>query len=346
MDEIFKKIDSISALKNVESINVFGKYLPKVQPRFSILIPTFKRPNTLGDTIDSAINQYDFRDYDIIVVDNNPDRGDKTEEFMQKYQNIENVYYYKNTENVGLAGNWNKCFLLSHSENVILVHDDDVLSPFALKIFSKVLEQLPNGWAVYKPLNKRFTNVSELNFKEYSSTQLLKISTLHFMVGSAIDAPSIILLNKSKMLDIGGVNNQYFPCIDYMMTMLATFYHKSYISSDIILGGYRVAQNESLSTKTMDNFFLKRTEISSLVMKHFKVPSILKEILTTANFAEVLSFVKVFYNMPNYTYELPNRYTCKMTKWQINLANKCYYKLMGALNMFNRKKVDLSKNIN
>lgn len=342
MDEIFKKLDNISALKNVESINVFGKCLPKAKPRFSVLIPTFKRPNTLVDTINSAINQYDFRDYDIIVVDNNPDRGDETEVFMQKYQNIENVYYYKNTENVGMAGNWNKCFLLSHSENVILVHDDDVLSPFALKIFSKVFEQLPNGWAVYKPLNKRFSNVSELNFKDYPSTQLLQLTTFHFFPGSAIDAPSIILLNRKRMIEMGGFTTEYYPCIDYVMTLQATYFFKTYISSDIVLGGYRVAQNESLSTKTMDNFFIKRTYVSNLVMKHYHIPRFMRRMIHTSNFVDVYSFVKKFYNMPDYVFKLPKDETLDMSNMQIKIFDKLYNKIFSFINLFNKIKIALN----
>lgn len=159
MDAIFKKIDNISALGKVESTDVFQREQLKSEPRFSILIPTYKRPNTLKETIESALGQVEFCDFDIIVVDNNPERQDETEKLMQQYIDVNNVYYYKNSMNVGMADNWNKAFLLSHSPNIILVHDDDILSPYALKIFDKVLDGLPSDWAVYKPQNKRFCNI-------------------------------------------------------------------------------------------------------------------------------------------------------------------------------------------
>lgn len=343
MNEIFKKIDKVSAVEKVESIDVFQREQLKSETRFSILIPTYKRPNTLKETIESALAQVGFSDYDIIVVDNNPERGDETETLMHQYQNVKKVFYYKNSKNVGMAGNWNIAFLLSHSTNVILVHDDDIISPYALKIFDKVLEDLPIDWAVYKPQNKRFCNISELKFCDYSKTKLRKLTTFHFFPGSAIDAPTIILLNRDKMIEMGGVKNEYFPCIDYMMSLQATYFYKTYVSYDMVLGGYRVALNESLSEKTMDSYFIQTTKISNIVMRHYHVPTWLRRVVHTFTFVDVYRFVKDFYNMPDYTFELPKNETIRMSNIQIRLFKKFYRSILRIINIFNSKTIVFNK---
>lgn len=342
MDRILECVDCISALNAIPSISIYEKdKVGEKIPKFTIAIPTYKRTSTLSETIESALSQVDFDDYNIIVVDNNPERGDETEIFMAKYSNHPKVTYYKNIENVGMGGNWNKCFLLSHSENTILVHDDDVISPYALKSFYSVLKSLPQDWAIFKPLNSRFSTISELNFKKYSKATLIRITKFHFFAGSAIDAPSVILCNKEKMIKIGGVKNEYYPCIDYVLTFQATYKCKTYVSYDIILGGYRVANNTSLSKEVMDNFFIRRTEISNLIMNEFHIPKYIRRLIHTINFSEVYPFVKDFYDMHDYEFTLPKNERLVLSPQKTKILNFLYKKLFSIINWFNKRRIGI-----
>ena len=62
-------------------IKSFGDYNI---PQYTIAIPTFNRVDLLKLAIDSAVNQDDFSDYEILVVDNNPERDDATELLMRE----------------------------------------------------------------------------------------------------------------------------------------------------------------------------------------------------------------------------------------------------------------------
>ena len=64
-----------------------------------------------------------------MVVDNNPERECETEQLLREYKAIPNLFYYKNTENVGMTGNWNKLFELSQTNFVVMLHDDDLINP-------------------------------------------------------------------------------------------------------------------------------------------------------------------------------------------------------------------------
>ena len=53
----------------------------------------------MKEAVDSALNQIGFDEYDVIVVDNDPDRDDETEKLMLNYNNPK-LSYYKNMKNI------------------------------------------------------------------------------------------------------------------------------------------------------------------------------------------------------------------------------------------------------
>ena len=151
MENIFKKVNDIASVSKIPSIKILGcKFSKNNAPYFTIAIPTFKRISTLSESIESALKQVGFDNYNIIVCDNNPERNDETELFMSKYAHESKLSYYKHTENLGMAGNWNKCALLSEAEHIILLHDDDILSPYALNTFYEILKGIKDDWASIK----------------------------------------------------------------------------------------------------------------------------------------------------------------------------------------------------
>ena len=64
--------------------------------------------------------------FNILIVDNDPQRNCETEELIDSFNN-QNISYYKNSENIGATGNWNKLFELADTEFVTMLHDDDLL---------------------------------------------------------------------------------------------------------------------------------------------------------------------------------------------------------------------------
>lgn len=111
----------------------------------------------------------------------------------------------------------------------------------------------------------------------------------------------------------------------------------------MVLGGYRVAVNESLSEKTMDDFFIERTKISNIVMRHYFVPTWLRKIVHTFEFAGVLRCVKELYNMPDYTFELPKNETVCMSDTQIWLFQRFHRRLMIIIDFFNSKTIAFNR---
>ena len=52
-----------------------------------------------------------------------------------------NVYFYKNKENVGQIGNWNRLIELANGKYILMSHDDDWVNKKILKEAEKYLDK-------------------------------------------------------------------------------------------------------------------------------------------------------------------------------------------------------------
>jgi cellulose synthase/poly-beta-1,6-N-acetylglucosamine synthase-like glycosyltransferase len=87
MSELLKYEDNFSKIKFIKSKLVYGDLNFNKTPLITIAIPTYKRPDLLEEAINSALNQIDFIDYEVIVVDNDPDSDTETEKLLKSYKN-------------------------------------------------------------------------------------------------------------------------------------------------------------------------------------------------------------------------------------------------------------------
>jgi glycosyltransferase involved in cell wall biosynthesis len=114
--------------------------------KFSICIPAFKS-TYLNECIKSVLNQT-VNDFELIVL--NDCSPEPIEEIVMKNTDLR-IRYYKNEKNVGaynLTDNWDKCLELSNGECIVMMGDDDRLTPNYLAEFSNLIENYPE-LAVY-----------------------------------------------------------------------------------------------------------------------------------------------------------------------------------------------------
>lgn len=98
-----------------------------VEPLVSVIIPTYKRSETLPRAIDSVLNQT-YKNLEIIVVDdNNPNDNyrKKTEQIMVNYQKLNNIHYIKHLENKNGAAARNTGISISKGKYIAFLDDDD-----------------------------------------------------------------------------------------------------------------------------------------------------------------------------------------------------------------------------
>lgn len=121
-------------------------------PWLTVFIPTYKRVALLKQAIESVLNQWhtDFL-WDLVIIDNEPDDGkmNETERLVRKFNNPR-ILYYRNSENMRPADNFNRGLITARGEWVCFLHDDDLLIANTLQKIGKLIQALQGAGA--KPL--------------------------------------------------------------------------------------------------------------------------------------------------------------------------------------------------
>jgi len=107
-------------------------------PCVSIGLPVYNGENFLEEALDSILAQ-SFSDFELIISDNAS--SDQTESICRSYANRDKrICYFRNTENLGAAWNFNRVFKLSSGEYFKWAAHDDVLAPDFLEKCKKILD--------------------------------------------------------------------------------------------------------------------------------------------------------------------------------------------------------------
>ena len=100
-----------------------------MEPKFSVIIPSYNRAATLGRAIESLIQQI-FPAYEIIVVDDGS--LDQTRSVLELFPQV--IYFYQ--ENKGVSAARNQGAEMAKGDWLIFLDSDDELLPSALLDFS------------------------------------------------------------------------------------------------------------------------------------------------------------------------------------------------------------------
>ena len=122
--------DNFARDEDASSALVCGNPAAVPSPRITIAIPTFKRPDLLRRAIESVLSaDHGTFPFDVIVVDNDPSPGPtETSELIGSYRD-NRLLHYRNSRNLGMFGNLNRCISLARGEWIAILHDDDMLLP-------------------------------------------------------------------------------------------------------------------------------------------------------------------------------------------------------------------------
>lgn len=224
------KEDCFAKCAHVKSRLVYGDPSKVPNPWITVVIPTYRRPYMLHQAIEGVITQQktDFF-WDIIVVDNEPDDGleNDTERLIRKLDD-DRILYYRNSENIWVGYNFNRCFELARGEWVVMLHDDDFLIHNALYTIGQLIRGYDHGdkplgaiaagyiQAKYDPhfdeiredvagLNYHYSSMP-VNYELYQLTQNNVLFLSH--VGGAAPTNGSTF-RRQAMIDLGGFNEKY-----------------------------------------------------------------------------------------------------------------------------------------
>jgi glycosyltransferase involved in cell wall biosynthesis len=114
-------------------------------PRVTVCIPTYNRSEYLTQCLASLLAQT-FTDFEVIISDNCSTDG--TSEVLRRFADPR-IRYYRNTTNIGVFPNMNRCLELATGDYVSILHDDDLYAPRFLEREAQVLDHNPRAGFVH-----------------------------------------------------------------------------------------------------------------------------------------------------------------------------------------------------
>lgn len=269
LEGCFDNADGISQHKGALSIPIFDNRQKK-SPLVTIAIPTFNRPQTLKYALESAFNQQ-YNNYEIIVVDNNPERNDSTERLMNLYSTQSRLSYFKNSENIGLYGNWNRCFELSRTKWVTLLHDDDYYFPEYLTVMVAYLEKYPDLDAlsskhVWWKEDEHSNTIDMIERDKIPAPLGISSIPKRAFVLTHYVGPVGMIYKKSCFMELGGFNDNYYPISDYVFNW-RFFLRYNFKRLNTVTHHYRIGRNISLKPETIEQQEVLSNELRTEYIK-------------------------------------------------------------------------------
>lgn len=219
-------------------------------PRVSIVVPTFRRAGLLAETLDSALSQVDFTDFEVIVVDNDAEPATRETEDLIRRLDSTRMRYYRNARNLGMTGNWNRGLLLARGEWITLLHDDDWLSP---RFLQRMFERMPADASVMcckVQLGPAGYDPALLRTPKPRHGRVVIVHPRQFVLGNISPAPGV-LIRRSLALRLRGFDPALYPCADYDFNIRAMIDGGAYWIGER-LAYYRNAEGETFKGDTFE----------------------------------------------------------------------------------------------
>ena len=335
--DFYSKENNFEKYKSVKSILIYGDK-NKAVPFVSIIIPTFKRGPMLAQTITSILNQEDYDDYEIVIVDNEPifDRETETEKIIKSF-NSDKIFYYRNEKNIGMYSNWNRCMELARTKYVCMVHDDDALVKNHLKVMTGLIKKNPKIdylACIHNNIDERVLGKVDLNDFSQSlelekEEQILYKDYKDFNFGLATLFLGAIF-NREKAMEIGGfaVDQSYVE--DYFFIAKFSYYYNVY-KYEKPLYLYRWAANQSLKSEIWQDQIIYEYYLSKYISSKRNIfIRWLCNIMCTyflfekiESFKDGTSFLKMKFNVDTkYVYRMCGIKDKDRSLWILNLVKK------------------------
>lgn len=242
----------------------------------TVVIPTYKRANLLRHTLESVLPQASMLKIRVLIVDNNPERDDETERLVKGTCGRDDVCYYKNKENIGPCGNWNRMLELCSTRWCMMLHDDDVLFPGRMPFILNMAHEHPTA-AVISFAKVDFRGKGGYDGMEIPLEKTAK--NIQLEIGQCLFSNPVrvvgLLLRRDAILAHGGFDNDYYPSIDYECWLRLLNAGETVVLSQAVVGAYRWFDNDTLKPETVKNMhkmdLLLRQRYARLAKLHYMI---------------------------------------------------------------------------
>jgi glycosyltransferase involved in cell wall biosynthesis len=220
----------------------------------SVLMPAYNAESFIKESIESILQQT-YKDFEFVIVDDAS--TDSTWNIIQEYSNIDKrIKAFRNSKNLYIAENRNKCIKLSNSEFIIWQDADDISEPTRIEKLLSKIESDPDIGLCGSYL-EIFTSNGKSSTRTYSQNdELLRYKIFRY---SPVAQPSSIVRRKS-IERVGKYNPQLPPAEDIDMSFRIGEYYKFANVPEVLLK-YRMHANSA----TFKN--IKRIELNTIKIR-------------------------------------------------------------------------------
>lgn len=258
-----KTANHFKKIKHVRTDLIYGnpEYIKK--PWFSYIIPAYKRPELLKQTLESVLKQQPVAfPWDIVVVDNETEEGNPTECLIREIDN-KRILYYRNQENIGPGGNYNRCIEVARGTWVAMLHGDDLIMNDHLRLMGKYIRRYQKGFRKLAYISPRYIDFSRISdvkldrniWKKGEICYFGRLKRLTFldimMTGNTVGIPSFgTVMNREIMLKTGGFQVDLGICEDVITPYKLSQKYRVYTTPKI-MGFYRFERNTCLKREVI-----------------------------------------------------------------------------------------------
>lgn len=266
--------------EHVQTQLIYGSKESFLNPFISYIIPVYKRADLLEKTLISVLNQQPVGfNWDVVIVDNEAGGCNNTERLIRRINNPR-ILYYRNQENIGVDGNYNRCIEVARGEWVAMVHGDDLilsdhLRKSATYIYELTYEKNKQPLAYICQRYIDFTDECEVILErpngnagrgKYDLNRMLTQVYTHgkpalqprymgIMTGFYAALPSFgTIMNREIMLKEGGFNEELGICEDVVTPFKLAKKYGVYMAP-VVMGYHRFDGNESMKHSTIKKIY-------------------------------------------------------------------------------------------
>ncbi len=298
-NSFFKPEDNFIKYRQFRSELVFGDKNNDQNPKLSICIPVYNRQDYIIDSVQSALDQKASNlIFEVVVVHDEPiSLGDTlTSQAILSFKD-DKIMYYRNTKNLGLFGNMNRCAELARGEWIVFLHDDDLLVNDYIEIVSEMIKMDKFDGLIPEFISFRtIEDVESIQDKvdNFKKDKIVKINYFDSLLlnKNIYRAPTCgTMFNRKKFLDLGGYNEEYYPSADWYFAFKFNYNYRLYRSNQI-LGYYRWGKNESFQYHTMMKFIDDFFRFKNLTYKSYFFVDLFRDFFINEQFYFHCLFVK------------------------------------------------------
>jgi glycosyltransferase involved in cell wall biosynthesis len=211
--------------------------MTRISPLVSVIIPTYKRGNLVGKTIDSVIKQT-YSNYELIIVDDaSPD--DTADWIAKNYPQLQLIRLPKNlgngaARNIGLKA--------SQGEFIAFLDHDDQWQPEYLATQVETLQSNPDAvlcYCNYWEIRDDNTKI----FHDLTPKAIYPDFTYYLLMWNIIDSFSLAVIRKSALLAVGLLNESLKICNDMELYLRLSSYGKIIHVPETLVFKYRHQDN-------------------------------------------------------------------------------------------------------